>query len=137
MKQININDLPFSKRRLTIKVKTPSVKQLDDLARELIRTRDKGKCRRCGMTANLQVAHVYSRARRSTRWEPLNLFLLCPNCHMNFAHKDVIGFSAWVKNQLGVKDLNLLQWRSNDTSKVDRSLVKLFLEQEIINAKRT
>jgi hypothetical protein len=56
---------------------------------------------------------------------------------MNFAHKDVIGFSAWVKNQLGVKDLNLLQWRSNDTSKVDRSLVKLFLEQEIINAKRT
>jgi 5-methylcytosine-specific restriction endonuclease McrA len=127
-RKVTIEDLPFSKRRLTVRVKTPSVKQLDELAREMIRARDKGKCRRCGRTANLQVAHVYSRARRSTRWEPLNLFLLCPNCHMNF--------SAWVKIQLGVKGFNLLQWRANDTSKTDRSLVKLFLEQEITNAKR-
>lgn len=122
------NELRFSKK-IRLRNDKPTIKQLDALAREIVRERDKMKCRMCGKTTFLQCAHVYSRAKRSVRWDLDNLFLLCAGCHMNIAHKDPIGFAEWVKSQLGDKKFNDLKMRAHQVSKIDLQCVKLYLEK--------
>ena len=112
--------------------KKPNKKQLDDLAREVIRLRDK-VCRKCGSTSYLQVAHVISRSNHAIRWDLDNLFLLCAGCHTmrrDSAHHDPLGFAEWVKEQLGQEKYEALRMRAN-CQKIDKSAVKLYLEQEL------
>lgn len=81
----------------------PSIKTLDDLFREYIRKRDQ-KCVRCGRDfGKLEVAHFYSRAKKSTRWDSDNACLLCFNCHYQWAHREPAEFADWWKLRLGDK----------------------------------
>lgn len=117
-------------RKIQLENKVPSIKQLDDLTRDIVRERDKFKCRRCGREKKhgwkLEVAHFYSRAIKSTRWDLDNVFLLCFCCHYGWAHRDPRAFSEWVKEQLGEETFEMLKIRSTG-HKTDRSAVKLYL----------
>lgn len=84
---------------------------LDKLTREAIKKR--GKCERCGKTENLQVAHIYTRTYKETRWWPLNLLLLCASCHF-FFHRNPLEFTEFVKKRLG-KNYEILRKRARKT----------------------
>ena len=69
-----------------------------------IRERNGWTCERCGMqyhtpTSGLQCAHIFGRANKSVRLEPLNAFALCSGCHSYFT-ANPMNFSVFVKNKL-------------------------------------
>ena len=121
-------------RKLKLASKRPSVDDLDDLARIYVMLRDKGKCRVCGSTRYLQTAHFITRSNKHTRWDEDNLFLLCSGCHtmrMNSWHKDPATATEWVRKTLGEKEFDKLRMRANDTSKIDRNAIKVYLKAKI------
>lgn len=79
--------------------KTTLRNKLDRLCSLIVRGR--GKCERCGKKENLQTAHIFGRTYLNTRWDLENLLCLCPDCHINFAHKCPILFTEFVKKILG------------------------------------
>lgn len=85
---------------------------LDKLAREAIRRRE--KCERCGRKDTLQVAHIYTRTYKETRWLPLNLLLLCASCHF-WGHRNPLDFTEFVKKKLGSEKYKELVKRSRKT----------------------
>jgi 5-methylcytosine-specific restriction endonuclease McrA len=98
------------------KIKKPKVKhislkslrkKLDCICSEIVR--GKGKCQRCGKRENLQTAHIFGRTYNNTRWDLDNLLCLCPDCHINFAHKQPILFSEFVRKILGEEKYELLK----------------------------
>jgi len=122
-------------KKVIIASKRPSIRELDDLCREVVRVRDKG-CVRCGREApyKLDWAHFYSRAIKAVRWDLDNSALLCFNCHGNFAHKQPREFSEFWRERLGDKAFDALMLRRN-VSKVDRQLVKIYLVQKLREVK--
>ena len=75
------------------------IKKLDDLARKVIKARDK-VCVRCGKILNLQVAHIFPKGKYTRlRWDSDNLLLLCYGCHFHFAHKNPLMFSEWFREK--------------------------------------
>lgn len=119
-------------KRIILANQEPTIKQLDDLAREYVRLRDHG-CQRCGATSGkLETAHFYSRAIKSTRWDvDDNLCLLCFKDHYCWAHREPKEFADWWEQRIGRARFQRLQMRRHDTSKVDRSAVKIYLLQKI------
>lgn len=85
--------------------------KLDKICSEI--TRGKGKCQRCGKRQNLQTAHIFGRTYNNTRWDLDNLLCLCPDCHINFAHKCPILFTEWVRKYLGEEKYKLLKEAHN------------------------
>jgi len=77
---------PSTKRIPRVKKTTLAAlkRQADKLAGELCRRR--GACERCGSKEYLQWAHMVSRRYHSTRWEDMNSFCLCRNCHTLFTY---------------------------------------------------
>lgn len=117
-------------------------KQLDKLWREVSLIRANHKCEYwgCNKTDNLNAHHVFSRSRRSVRWDIENCFILCPYHHSlgnDSAHKDpeflkkvlgeITGFRA-LRNQ---KWYQMLRLRAYTPNKADLKLEKLYLEGEI------
>jgi len=90
-------------------------KRLDTAWSELIRSR--GACQKCGKKTNLQAAHIWTRARRSTRWLPLNGLCLCAGCHQFWAHKEPILFTQFANNILGDIKFKLLQQQAETIKK--------------------
>jgi hypothetical protein len=86
-------------------------RKLDKIVGEIVRSR--GECVRCGNTETLQTAHIYCRDNFAVRWDFDNVLCFCYNCHMNFAHKNPIGFTEWVKEYLGEMKYEALKQRSN------------------------
>lgn len=128
-----MKELTFSKKNMTkIRVKKPSVKKLDDLFRKYIRLRDNMTCQRCAkQKGKLEVAHFYSRAIKSTRWEPDNVQLLCFSCHYLFAHQNPLEFAEYWSKMLGPERMSALRILRSLTKPVDRSLIELWLKSEI------
>jgi 5-methylcytosine-specific restriction endonuclease McrA len=81
--------------------------KLDKIVSEIVRSR--GKCQRCGTKENLQTAHIFGRTYLNTRWSLDNLLCLCPDCHINFAHKQPILFAEFVRKFLGEEKYELLK----------------------------
>lgn len=93
-----------------------------------IRNRDK-RCLRCGSQSKLQCAHIFSRTARSVRWDPLNALTLCWNCHFNWAHRNPVEFTEFVKKLLGRRFAELKRRYHNIkhwTEEEKRSLLKAF-----------
>lgn len=70
-----------------------------------VRERSDWKCEKCGTqytppTAGLQCAHIYGRANKAVRLDPLNAFALCAHCHMYFT-ANPLEFADFVKKKLG------------------------------------
>lgn len=76
------------------------IRKLDDYYRELIRERDNYRCVWCGTDkGKLEVSHVIPKGRcLFLRWEPLNLKLLCYNCHQHNWHLRA-GGRKWFDNK--------------------------------------
>jgi len=86
-------------------------RKLDKICSGIVRT--KGKCEKCGRKNNLQSAHIFSRTYLNTRWDFTNQLCFCPDCHINFAHKQPLLFAEWVKKHLGIDKYNLLKEAHN------------------------
>jgi 5-methylcytosine-specific restriction endonuclease McrA len=89
--------------------------KLDKLVSLLVRNR--GRCQRCGKTQNLQCCHIFGRTYNNTRWDLDNLLCLCPNCHINFAHKQPILFAEFVRKILGGEKYETLKEKHNQITK--------------------
>lgn len=79
----------------------------------------------------------------NTRWDLLNLLALCPDCHINFAHKQPILFAEWVKKHLGTDKYNLLKEAHNlvykptlEDLQMKLDILKTFCPNNITNPSR-
>ena len=90
--------------------KTTIKRKLDKLFSEYIRSR--GYCVKCRKTNYLQNAHIFSRSNLSVRWDLDNMLCLCPDCHINFAHKNPILFTEFVREYLGAERYEQLKVRA-------------------------
>jgi len=87
------------KKRLSVSVLT---KVADTLWSKIIKERAFNTCEYCWKTTYLNSHHLFTRARRNTRWDLDNWICLCSACHTlssNFsAHKCPIEFTKRIEN---------------------------------------
>ncbi len=111
------------------------IKICDTLASQIIRVRDKGKCRKCGSSTN-SCHHLFSRRYLNTRWDEENLMLLCYPCHLFYAHSRIEEFRDWIIAWMGEVKYMLLKKKAltiNSFKIGDLKMVKVYLEQELKN----
>lgn len=71
----------------------------------------RGHCKNCGRTSNLQCAHIVSRRYTATRCDPENAFCLCAKCHMHFTEWP-LEFTVFVLEQIGPEEYDELKQRA-------------------------
>ena len=91
-------------------------RQADKLAGELCRRR--GACEKCGGKEYLSWAHMVSRRYHATRWEDLNSFCLCRNCHAFFTYNPD-RWIAWLMKNHAARYL-LMERQSRELKKWNR-----------------
>jgi 5-methylcytosine-specific restriction endonuclease McrA len=108
------------------------VKKLDDLAREVVKARDK-VCVRCGKKEALHCAHILPKGKYTRlRWDTDNLLLLCYACHFHFVHKNPLEAAQWLKEKYPIRTRYLRNISQLiDRSKIDYAAVELFLKEEL------
>lgn len=111
------------------------VERNDDIAREIVRLRDK-VCQKTGKSSaevNLQVAHYLSRGNYHTRWDLDNLCLLGEGTHYFWAHKKANEFREFMIGRLGSTRFNALELREKMSagSPVDTEAWYLYLQAEL------
>lgn len=78
-------------------------KQLDLLAKAIVKERDGNTCVRCRKTvegSNRHASHVIPvSAGNKLRWDPLNMKVLCHHCHLQFWHLNPMEAADWFANQ--------------------------------------
>ena len=111
-----------------------SEKTLDALFAEVVHALQPD-CQRCGALTT-DCAHIFTRSRRSTRWDTENALGLCRACHA-WAHAHPYFFRDFVTALIGIDRLEALYRRSLVISK-DRDLdsiaaaLRLLLKQETV-----
>ena len=104
------------------------IKYLDFLMRRYILLRDK-YCQRCGTPYNLECAHCFRRAHLNTRYDDCNCCALCKKCHLYLdTHPEEK--KEFFKARLGER-FDLLRARSQETGKIDRAAIELWLRNEL------
>ena len=123
--------------KLNTLIKRPSNKQLDDLWRKAVYLKAGNVCEYPGCRKNdyLNPHHIYSRSRKSVRWDVENGIALCSGHHCltnESAHKDPNFLRVLVKGGVRTqKFLDKLERKAKAPAKIDRCLEKLALEKEI------
>jgi len=122
--------------------------KLDKLWAQLIKLKAGNKCEYCGKTKGLNSHHIFSRSRKSTRWDLDNGSCLCVACHTfssTFsAHKTGVEFTYWLEEKKGKEFMDKLRLKANQVSKMYiqdyRDLVERFKtlkkELECIDTKK-
>lgn len=88
-------------------------RRLDELWSRAVRLRDKYTCQKCGRThKQVQAAHIFSRNRKSVRWDIDNGITLCYYCHIHWAHREPLEFAEWIKERLGEEKYEKLKRRA-------------------------
>ena len=100
-------------------------KQCDELWSKAVKRRAGFKCERCGKTTKLHAHHIIPRTNYALRYDLVNGVCLCYRCHFHFAHKDAMGFMAWIKDR---RNLDYLDSRRHGQSKNDYELIRIYLE---------
>ena len=73
--------------------------------------RKRGRCERCGSTANLQCAHIIGRKFSATRTDERNAWCLCASCHRRLTdHPDE--HMAFVAATIGMDEFAVLKERA-------------------------
>ncbi|MCP4990739.1 MAG: hypothetical protein GY928_33270 [Colwellia sp.] len=107
--------------------------KLDKAWAELVKLRAGNKCEYCGKRSYLNSHHIYSRSKKSTRWDTMNGICLCVGHHTfssTFsAHKTPLEFTDWLKDYMGGEKLMLLRIKANQTSKLHPFEKKILLEE--------
>lgn len=118
----------------TRKQKTPTQKldkKLDEVWSQLVKIKAGNKCEVCGSTQNLNSHHLYSRAKKSVRWNLDNGICLCVGHHIGnsfSAHKTPLAFQNWLINYKGEYFIRDLEIRANIASKWSMSEKELLLK---------
>ena len=112
-------------------------KKLDNLFSEYVRRRALQSvhgCERCltGKTDyhQLDCAHMFSRNKRSTRWDIDNAAGLCSGCH-RFLDDNAYEKVEFFKKRLGDKAFKYLFARASRPAKVNAAAIRLFLQQKL------
>jgi 5-methylcytosine-specific restriction endonuclease McrA len=124
---------------------TPSIKELDDMARTLVMLRanaglatDEGRnqwygaCQRCLRTGWLSWCHVFTRAARSVRWDEDNAWAWCRGCH-RYMDQHWEQKRDWVIAKIGQERFDMLKLRSNGR-RVDLAGMRVSLKQRLQQA---
>ena len=87
----------------------------------MIRARDGWTCQRCGKryperAQGLHAAHIFSRGRKSVRWDEVNAVALCFSCHL-WAHGNPTLFAEWIMKRLGKRRYEALRRRAEAVAK--------------------
>jgi len=110
------------------------IKTLDSLSRECAIQKYGSECAYCRKRSPLNVHHIFSRSKKSVRWDMDNLIVLCAGCHTlgnNSFHKNPIESIEWLKEKRGITWYQKLRLKANQISKPDYNLEKLYLEIEL------
>jgi predicted restriction endonuclease len=86
--------------------------------------RSVGCCEYCGRTDTLNAHHIYSRSKKSTRWDIENGICLCV-AHHTFsssfsAHKTPLEFIDWLYKNRGQDKIDALRLKSNQVGKFSK-----------------
>lgn len=108
--------------------------KLDNAWAKLVKLKAGMKCEYCHTTVKqLHSHHIYSRSKKSTRWDVLNGICLCAGHHVlssSFsAHKTPIEFTEWYINYKGVDYVDRLRLKANTTSKLFKFEKELLLQE--------
>lgn len=103
-------------------------KDCDLLWAKAVKAKAGYKCERSGATTELQAHHIFPRTIWSLRYELENGVCLTKYMHLFWAHKDTIGFSKWIATK---RDLNYLESKRGNRSKLDYSAIALYLQSKI------
>lgn len=116
-----------------MKQRTGIDKQLDDAWSKLVKLRAGNKCEKCGKTSYLNSHHIYSRSKKSTRWDVMNGICLCVGHHtfssVFSAHKTPLEFTEWLTLHKGENFLNVLRIKANSISKLHEFEKKILLQE--------
>jgi 5-methylcytosine-specific restriction endonuclease McrA len=96
-------------------------KKLDLAWAKLVKLRAGYRCQVCGKTGRLDSHHIYSRAKKSVRWNPDNGLALCVGHHIGSgfsAHKTPLDFHRWLEEKKGKDWCDRLSYKSNQLSKL-------------------
>ena len=100
-----------------------------------IRRRDKFTCQRCGKyfpeekLQGLHAAHIFSRSRKSTRYDPKCVISFCFGCH-SYLDANPLEKYEWYIRKYGRKEFDQLRMRANTPGKLDWKLIDIWLKQE-------
>lgn len=146
MKALPLAKSNYAKKKIRRKkYKSPTSRQekrMDDKFAILLKLKRNLTCEKCERIYNLtetnkiprgcQCSHYFHRPKRATRWLYDNCFCHCGGCHMYLGQHSEI-FHEWIITQGGHSQdsLDLLMLKSNQ-SKVDRSAIELWIDQELL-----
>lgn len=103
---------------------------LDKLASEYVRKRSKGYCERCGTYygwKKLQACHMFTRRKKSTRYNPDNMVALDFGCH-SYLDSNPIEKIEFFTKRLGEDKFLLLQLQAHRPEKPDIEAVTIYLK---------
>jgi hypothetical protein len=107
--------------------------KLDKAWSKLVKIRAGMKCEYCGKTSYLNSHHIFSRSKRSTRWNVLNGVCLCVGHHTfssTFsAHKTPLEFVDWLVNKRGDEFIDRLRFKANSLSKLHPFEKEILLQE--------
>jgi hypothetical protein len=128
--------------RIPKQSKKKDIKYLDKLWREASLLRYGARCEYCGRTDKLNVHHIFSRAKKSVRWDTDNACILCPLHHClssDFsAHLTGMLFYDFIVNLRGQDWYKRLRLRADSIVKPDFKLIELDLgSQKVAKYKKS
>ena len=107
--------------------------KLDDAWSLLVKLRAGMKCEVCRKTSPLNSHHIYSRSKRSVRWDPKNGVCLCVGHHTfrsDFsAHLTPTEFTIWLYEEKGKGFMNNLRIKANTISKLHKFEKEILLKE--------
>ncbi len=107
-------------------------KRLDLAWARAVKNRAGFKCEYCGKMSTLNAHHIYSRAKKSVRWDVDNGICLCVAHHVGTqfsAHKTPVPFGLWLTKKRGQKKMNLLNAKANQIGKYAEFELKIKLKE--------
>ena len=110
-------------------------RKADILFSQYIRTRDRWTCQKCHKrykpkSQGLHCAHMFSRRKESTRFDPDNCCSLCFGCHQ-YIDSHPFEKIEFFEKRLGKERLAKLRLKSNIQQKKDDNMVILWCKQAI------
>mgnify|MGYP002641961621 CR=1 FL=1 len=87
-----------------------------------VRHRDQHRCQYC-FKEGTDSAHIFGRARKSTRWSMDNAITLCRYHHRYFTANPV-AFADWLTKTLGHGHMDILREKANTILKTNKLLRK-------------
>lgn len=106
--------------------------KLDVAWSKLVKLRAGMKCEYCGKSSPLNSHHIFSRSKRSVRWDAMNGVCLCV-AHHTFssgfsAHKTPTEFTYWLEDVKGRPFIDMLTQKAHQTSKLHKHEKEVLLE---------